>query len=285
MKPCIPPRAETTPPRTKAPPLSCDCHMHIFGPESDFPYARNRGFTPPDTSESDWWKMAGTLGLERTVVVQASVYGTDNRRTVKAVENFGMDRARGIVMVDESVDPGELRDLDERGVRGTRFITTIAGGPTIENLPGVARKVADVGWHIEMYVPRDLWPALLPVVADLPVPVVFDHLGSLSVDLDENDPDLLGILRLLESGKCWVKLCGYRASVSGPPYSDVEWLARRYVTAAPDRCVWGTDWPHTTLVDDMPDDGDLFDLLCDWVPDGTVRKQILVDNPAKLYGF
>jgi predicted TIM-barrel fold metal-dependent hydrolase len=285
MKPCIPPRAETKAPKVKAPPLSCDCHMHIFGPEADYPYTPSRGFTPPDAPESAWSKMAGTVGLERMVVVQASVYGTDNRRTVTAVENFGLDRARGIVMIEESVDPKALHDLNERGIRGTRFITTITGGPTIDNLPGVAKKVADFGWHIEMYVPRHLWPELLPIVADLPVPVVFDHMGGLSADTDENDPDLIGILRLLETGKCWVKLCGYRASVTGHPYTDVAPLAARYVSAAPERCVWGSDWPHTTLADYMPDDGDLFDLLCDWAPDEDVRKQILVDNPTKLYNF
>ncbi|MEJ8571525.1 amidohydrolase family protein [Microbaculum marinum] len=285
MLPCIPPRDETKAPKAKAPALSCDCHMHIFGPEADYPYSQQRGFTPPDASPQAYWRMADTLGFQRAVIVQASVYGWDNRRTVQAVEEFGRERARGIVMVNADVDRQTLSDLNDRGIRGTRFITTISGGPTIDNLPGVAAKIAEFGWHIEMYVPRNLWPELLPVVADLPVPVVFDHLGGLSAETDENDPDLLGILRLLESGKCWVKLCGYRASLTGHPYDDVTPLVTRYISTAPERCVWGTDWPHTTLADYMPDDGDLFDQFCGWTSDEAVRTRILVDNPAELYHF
>jgi predicted TIM-barrel fold metal-dependent hydrolase len=285
MLPCLPPRAVTKAPKVRAPSLSCDCHMHIFGPESGYPYTANRSFTPPDAPVPAYLDMAATVGLDRMVVVQASVYGSDNRRTVRAVEEFGLDRARGIVMVEEDIGLETLRDLHERGVRGTRFITTVKGGPTIDNLPGVAAKIAELDWHIEMYVPRHLWPELIPVIADLPVPVVFDHMGGLMADTDENDADLLGILRLLESGKCWVKLCGYRASVAGQPYADVLPLARRFVEAAPERCVWGTDWPHTTLADYMPDDGDLFDRLCEWAPSDRVRQQILVENPVALYDF
>jgi predicted TIM-barrel fold metal-dependent hydrolase len=259
--------------------------MHIFGPSSTFPYTPNRSFTPPDALIPDYLKMARTLGLERAVVVQASVYGSDNACTISAVKEIGLHRARGIVMVGEDVSTDTLRGLDECGIKGTRFITTVKGGPSIDNLPGVARKIADLGWHIEMYVPRRLWRDLIAVVADLPVPVVFDHMGGLSADIGENDPELKGILGLLETGKCWVKLCGYRASVTGHPYSDVAPLARRFVTRALERCIWGTDWPHTTIEGYMPDDGDLMDLILDWAPDAGARQKILVDNPATLYHF
>jgi predicted TIM-barrel fold metal-dependent hydrolase len=188
-------------------------------------------------------------------------------------------------MVDQNVSKETLRELDACGIRGTRFITTVKGGPTIDNLPGVARKIAEFGWHIEMYVPRHLWRDLLPVLKTLPVPVVFDHMGGMSADTTDEDPDLRGILALLELGQCWVKLCGYRASLTGHPYADVTPLGRRFVTRAPERCVWGTDWPHTTLTGYMPDDGDLMDLLLDWAPDEATRRKILVDNPAVLYGF
>jgi predicted TIM-barrel fold metal-dependent hydrolase len=259
--------------------------MHIFGPQSHYPYTSPRSFTPHDAPVSDYKRVMDVLGLERAVVVQASVYGSDNRRTADAVEELGRERTRGIAMVEANVSPQTLRDLDSRGIRGTRFITTVKGGPSLDNLPDVAKKIAAFGWHIEMYVPRHLWRELLPKIATLPVPVVFDHMGGLPADVAEDDPDLQGMLRLLESGQCWVKLCGYRASIAGHPYKDVEPLAKRFIARAPERCVWGTDWPHTTLKDDMPDDGDLMNLLAEWAPDADVRRKILVDNPAKLYGF
>lgn len=281
----LPPRKETRRPRFAVPPLACDCHSHIIGPEAQYPYTPNRSFTPHDAPVADYLAMLNALGVQRTVVVQVSVYGSDNRRTASAVMELGLDRARGIAMVDENVSKEALRELHASGIRGTRFITTVKGGPTLDNLPGVARKIAEFGWHIEMYVPRHLWQSLFPVLKTLPVPVVFDHMGGLSADTRDDDPDLRGILALLESGKCWVKLCGYRASVTGHPYADVASLGRRLVTCAPDRCVWGTDWPHTTIKGYMPDDGDLMDLLLDWAPDAADRRRILVDNPAVLYGF
>jgi predicted TIM-barrel fold metal-dependent hydrolase len=218
------------------------------------------------------------------VVVQPSVYGSDNRRTVDAVAELGLHRARGVVMVDENVGLADLRRLTDSGMRAARFITTASGGPSLDNLPGVARRVAEVGWHIEMYVPPQLWPELLPIIATLPVPVVFDHLAGLPAGVDAHDPSLRGILELLSSGRHWVKLCGYRNS-AGHPYADVAPLARRFVAEAPDRCVWGSDWPHTSIDGYMPDDGELADLLADWVPDPALRRRILVDNPATLYGF
>lgn len=281
----LPPRAETKPPALKVPPLSCDCHMHIFGPAAQFPYTPQRSFTPHDALIVPYLRMAETLGLERRVVVQASVYGSDNRRTVTAVEEFGLDRTRGIVMVEAEVDRATLRDLDSRGIVGTRFITTVKGGPSLEHLPGVAHQIADFGWHIEMYVPRHLWPELLPLIKALPVPIVFCHMGGLSADTDRNDRDLCAMLALMAAGRCWVKLCGYRASVTGHPYADVAPLARRFIETAPERCVWGSDWPHTTLTGYMPDDGDLLDLLGDWAPDEATRARILVHNPTVLYRF
>jgi predicted TIM-barrel fold metal-dependent hydrolase len=281
----LPPLTETKQPRVAAPPLACDCHMHIFGPESAYPYTATRSFTPADAQEAAYLKMQAAIGFQRMVVVQASVFGTDNRRTVDAVANFGLERARGIAMVDASVNQATLRDLTDRGVRGTRFITTVKGGPTLDNLQSVAATIAEFGWHLEMYIPRHLWGEGLPIVASLPVSTVFDHMGGMMADTDPEDADLRGMLRLLEGGKCWVKLCGYRASLTGQPYHDVAPLARHYIRHAPERCVWGSDWPHTTLNDYMPDDGDLFDLLADWAPDAETRRKILVDNAALLYGF
>ena len=285
MDQCQPPRAAARTPRLQAPPLSCDCHAHILGPPSRFPYVADRSYTPPDALPQDFLRMLGTLGLQRMVVVQASCYGEDNRRTLAAVAELGPSRARGVAMVSENVTEAELRALHDGGIRATRFITTAKGGPSLENLPGVARKVAAFGWHIEMYVPPAVWPAVLPVVAALPVPVVFDHMGGMMANTPHDDPSLRRILALLETGRCWTKLTGYRPSLAGHPYADVKPLAQLFIRHALERCVWGTDWPHTNIEGYMPDDGDLLDQLGEWAPDPGARQKILVDNPAALYRF
>jgi predicted TIM-barrel fold metal-dependent hydrolase len=285
MELCAAPRSVTTPPKMRAPAGACDCHAHILGPPDRFPYVAERSFTPPDALEDAYLRMLGTLGIERMVIVQASVYGTDNTRTMTAIEALGPARACGVGMVEPGASPAALRALDDGGIRATRFITTAKGGPGLDSLADTARMVAPLGWHIEMYVPPAVWPALLPIIETLPVPVVFDHMAAMKAGFDENDPVLLDILRKLESGRHWVKLCGYRASVAGYPYDDVAKLAKLLILHAPERCVWGTDWPHTNVAGHMPDDGALLDLLHDWAPDAAVRQKILVDNPATLYRF
>jgi predicted TIM-barrel fold metal-dependent hydrolase len=282
---CQPPRATARPPRMRVPALACDCHAHVLGPPSRFPYALDRSYTPPDALPESYLRMLTTLGLERMVVVQASCYGEDNRRTVAAVQELGIERARGVAMVGAGVREDELKALDDAGIRATRFITTARGGPSLEQLPEVAAKVAAFGWHVEMYVPTVVWPDILPVVERLPVPVVFDHIGGMMADTSLDDPIMRRILALLESGRCWTKLTGYRPSVAGHPYADVAPLARHFIDRAPDRCVWGTDWPHTNIEGTMPDDGDLLDQLGEWTTDAGMRRKILVENPAKLYRF
>jgi predicted TIM-barrel fold metal-dependent hydrolase len=285
MELCQPPRAVIHSPKLRVPPLSCDCHAHILGPPSRFPYVPERSYTPPDALPEDYLRMLATLGIERMIVVQASCYGEDNRRTAAAVKELGLHRARGVAMVGASVTEAELRSLDDAGICATRFITTAKGGPSLEQLPGVAAKVAPLGWHIEMYVPPAVWPDILPIVEKLPVPVVFDHMGGMMAGTPIDDPVFRRILGLLESGRCWTKLTGYRPSLAGPPYSDVMPLARQFIDRVPERCVWGSDWPHTNLEGYMPDDGDLLDQLGEWVSDPAMRKKILVDTPARLYRF
>ena len=282
---CQPPRAVINKPSLKVPPLSCDSHAHVLGPPSKYPYVPDRSYTPPDALPSDYLRVLDTLGIGRMVVVQASCYGEDNRRTVDAVQELGVQRARGVVMVGANVAERDLLSMHDKGVRATRFITTAKGGPTLDQLSEVAARVAPLGWAIEMYIPTTAWPQVLPVVEKLPVPVVFDHMGGMMADTPRDDPVFSRIVALLESGRCWTKLTGYRPSVAGPPYADVAPLARYLIARAPDRCVWGSDWPHTNLEGYMPDDGDLLDQLGTWVDDEATLKKILVDNPAALYGF
>ena len=282
---CQPPRAVIKKPSIKVPPLSCDSHAHVLGPPSKYSYVPNRSYTPPDALPSDFLRMLDVLGIERMVVVQASCYGEDNRRTIDAVRELGVHRARGVVMVSATIAENELQAMDDAGVRATRFITTAKGGPTLDQLKDVAARVAPFGWPIEMYIPISAWPEVLPIVERLPVPVVFDHMGGMMANTPPNDPVFKRIVALLESGRCWTKLTGYRPSVAGPPYADVAPLARYIIAHAPDRCVWGSDWPHTNIEGYMPDDGELLDQLGTWVDDEAALKKILVDNPAKLYRF
>jgi predicted TIM-barrel fold metal-dependent hydrolase len=216
------------------------------------------------------------------VVVQASIHGTDNRCTLDAVAALGAGY-RAVVVVDESFDTAALREMDRAGTRGVRF-NLVSGGAAAEQLDAVARRIAPLGWHVQMFADADALAVLAPRLAALPVPVVIDHIGGARAVHGAAAPGFQALLRLLDGGRAWVKLCGYRAS-AGPPYTDVTPLARALIAAAPERCVWGTDWPHPSLQRDVPDDGELFDLLGEWAPDAATRQRILVDNPAALYGF
>lgn len=284
-RPCPPPLSDIRPPSFEVPKNATDCHAHIFGPAGKYPYSAVRSFTPPDALPEAFLRMLGVLGIERMVVVQASCYGTDNRRTVDAIAEIGRDRARGVAAIDVNTTDAELKALDSAGIKAARFITTGAGGPAVAQLPAVAKKVAPLGWHIEAYFPSAQWAELASVIPTLPTSFVLDHMGGVAANETESDPGFKAVLRLLESEHCWVKLCGYRNSVAGYPYADVVPLARRLAALAPDRCVWGTDWPHTVVPGTMPDDGFLLDLLAEWIPDAAQRNRILVDNPARLYGF
>ena len=278
-------RERTGAPVFPAPPGACDCHAHIFGPVADYPYAEGRSYTPPDASREEYLAMLATLGIERAVIVQPSVLGFDNRCTTDAVAAFGTHRARSIVMVPPDILEAELQALHDGGARGVRFITTSHGGASLDQLQEIAARIAPLGWHVQMYVPAQTWADLASVVQALPVAVVMDHMAGIHADTPEGDEGLAAVLRLLERGRFWVKLSGYRSSVAGHPYADVAPLARRLAALAPERCVWGTDWPHPNMHAHMPDDGELLDLLAAWVPDEGRRHRILVDNPARLYGF
>lgn len=282
---CVPANAKTRPPREKAPPGSCDSHFHIFGPYDRFPMSPTRPYTPPPASIEHYLDMASTLGLDRRVVVQASVYGTDNRVTMDAVARFGRDTARAVVVVDEATMPQELQRLADEGAVGLRFNVVSGNGTPVEQIESMARRVASLGWHMQLYMKGPLVKQLAPHLARLPVPLVLDHMAGANAADGPEGEELEAALRLLETGNVWVKICGYRSSK--PPYDDLLPIARRFVATAPERCVWGTDWPHTQFATqaEMTDDGMLLDWLFDWVPDVATRERILVTNPAELYRF
>ncbi|MBK1659256.1 amidohydrolase family protein [Paracraurococcus ruber] len=285
-RPCPGPRDVTSKPGWRAPPGATDCHMHIFGPYGTYPLSPGRGYTPPEASIAMYRDMLATIGLERTVVVQPSIYGTDNAVTLDAVAALGPDRARAVVVVDDGFDLDALRAMDVRGACGVRFNAVSGNGTPLEQLEALAARLAVLGWHLQLYAhPAELL-ALEPVLARLPVPVVIDHMaGVQAAEGGVAHPAFQAVLRLLRGG-AWAKLCGYRSS-AGAPYADVTAMARAMLEAAPDRCVWGTDWPHPSRArpEDVPDDGVLLDALGAWAPDPAQRQAVLVDNPARLYGF
>jgi predicted TIM-barrel fold metal-dependent hydrolase len=278
-------RDATRKPSLVVPQGACDCHAHVVGDPAKFPFTPHRSFTPHPASYDEYAAVLGTLGIERRVIVQPSFYGFDNSCTLSAVAASGLDRARGVAMIDPATDGKAIRALDHQGIRGARFITAVKGGGSLDQLRDVAQLIAPLGWHLQLYIAADAWRELAPTIAQLPVDVVMDHMAHVEADTPADDPSFQAILRLLDAGRCWVKLCGYRNSVAGHPYADVAPLARRFIAHAPERCLWGTDWPHTNVKDYVPDDGDLLDLLRDWAPDAAVRNRILVSNPAALYGF
>jgi predicted TIM-barrel fold metal-dependent hydrolase len=273
-----------TPPKIKAPPLSCDSHFHIFGPYDKFPLDAGRHYTPPPALVSDYLAMADIVGLQRMVIVQPSPYGTDNRATLDAVVQFGPHRAVAVVVIDDGFDDITLRRIHDQGARGIRLNLVSGNGTPADQLNTLARRVAPLGWHIQFYVEGERLAELAPVLAKLPVDVVIDHIGGVPAALGTEHPQFQALLRLLDSGRAWVKTCSYRGSSAGAPWSDVAPNVRALVAHAPERCVWGTDWPHPGM-DPIPDAGKLLDQFNEWVPDAGLRQRILVDNPARLYGF
>jgi D-galactarolactone isomerase len=281
----VPWSSGTEKPRTKAPANATDCHHHIY--DHRFPASPTATLLPPDASVADYRKLQERLGTRRNVVVQPSTYGTDNRLLIESLAQFG-PTARGIVMLDRSVGSDELKRLNDKGVRGVRFGTRLPGGAPMDDMEPVARKIADLGWHIQLVSDGDRILEWKDVLGRLPIPVVFDHMGHLPEPEGARHPAFRVIADLIQRQGAWIKLTGaYILSKVGPPtYADRSELAKAYVKLAPERLVWGSDWPHpTSKADAKPDDAVLFDLVSDWAPDETVRNRILVDNPAKLYGF
>jgi predicted TIM-barrel fold metal-dependent hydrolase len=276
---------EPRPPREQAPPLSCDCHFHIFGPFDDYKLSPGRTYTPDEALVPDYLAMAARVGLQRCVVVQASVYGTDNAVTLDAVQQFGRDRARAVAVIDDGFDVVTLRRMRDAGVRGVRFNLVSGNGTPIEQLENLARRIAPLDWHLQLYAGGEALEALAPKLPTLPVPVVIDHIGGVKAALGTGHTQFQALLRLLESGRAWVKLCGYRASSKGAPWDDVADNVRALAQAAPERCVWGTDWPHSHMEGPRPDAAMLLDQFMEWVPDAAAQRRILVENPARLYGF
>ena len=284
-----PPHPAPHAPRAFTPPTgACDAHCHVFGPAHRFPFAPGRRYTPPDAGVEDLARLHDRLGLSRAVIVQASCHGTDNAALLDALRR-GAGRYAGVAMIDEAAADAELDELHEAGVRGTRvnFVAHLGGAPDLAAVERTAARVAPRGWHLVVHLDAADLAGYAPLLDRLPCPYVIDHMARIDATAGPDQAPFRELLRLLGGDeRCWVKVTGAeRLTADGPPpYDDVVPYARALIAAAPDRVLWGTDWPHPN-VRHMPDDGDLLDLVAAFAPDEVTRHRLLVENPARLYEF
>ena len=283
---CSPPDRHPRRPQVALPAHTVDCHTHVFGP--DYPLSPGRGYDPQEASLDEMLQMHDQLGVERVVFVQPSVYGTDNSAILDAVARIP-DRARAVVAVGTGVPDEELAELSARGVRGIRLNLADPGGMPIEmdEVPLLADRIAPLGWHLEFLFNPDDLEALVPLLTGLSVPVSIGHFGYVRAADGADSPPFQSLLAMLATGNVWLKLSApYRLGVGDlGPWDEVAPLAQRLVAANPDRLLWATDWPHPNKYGPIPNDGDLADQVSRWLPDEGLRRRILVDNPASLYGF
>jgi D-galactarolactone isomerase len=260
--------------------------MHVYGPPGRYPVAPGNPSPVPFAADLAAWRaVRARLGLTRTVVVQPAAYGLDNACTLDAVAALG--DARAVVAVTPQTPEAELAALHAAGARGARAFMLKGAVLGWDALPALAARIAPLGWHIQLQFDGGEMEARAPLIRALPCAVVIDHLGRFHDPVPPGAPAARALLSLLGTGRVWVKASSpYGVSRAGPPgYADVAAIARAVIAAAPDRVVWGSNWPHPNAPDPKPDEAALLDLLADWAPDEPTRRAILVDNPARLYGF
>ena len=275
-------------PRFKLPPGSCDAHCHVFGPAAKFPYAPNRRYTPEDAPKEALFALHAHLGVERTVIVQASCHGTDNRAMLDAIAD-DPKRIRGVAIVDDGFTDKDYDALDRGGVRGVRFnfVKHLGGTPDMDVFARVIDLIKGRGWHVVLHLDA---PSIIPLsemIRKLPLPFIIDHMGRVPTAQGLGQPPFQQLLKLARNlDNCWVKISGSeRISSAGPPFTDAIPFAQALIEAAPERILWGTDWPHPNIARHMPNDGDLVELIPLMMPDVTMQRRILVDNPHCLYQF
>lgn len=283
----VPHSAGVRVPSRSLPKNACDTHMHIF--DARFAASSHWNRQPPRAEVSAYRRLQRRIGTERAVVVTPSTYGTDNSCTLDALDQLG-SAARGVAVVDADVSLAHLQRLDERGVRGLRvnFVSPQSWGTTTPAmLEQLAGKAAEMKWHVQVFAHPEQLVTMEPLLARLAAPLVIDHLGRIEPGQGVASPAFGTLRRLLDAGRTWVKLSGvYMRSVTGAPdYIDMRPLGDALVRHAPSRVLWGSDWPHTTETAGSVDDADLVDVLVRWCGDDRTLHQVLVDNPATLYGF
>ena len=281
---CAAPNPNPDPPGFAVPERACDCHFHIF--DSPSPQVAERSYSAPPAPQAALRHLHKTLGISRSVIIQPSIYGTDNRTTLQSCA--GDPSMKAVVVVDDSAPADLLAAYRDQGAVGCRVNMLFGSNARIDSLTRLAHNAADQGWHLQILADVSTLHERMTEFAGLPVPVVFDHFGHVAAKRGVEDPGFTAMRRLLADGLAWVKLSGpYRLGPASPRVdSAIADMATALVSTNPDHLVWGSDWPHPAIPEqDMPNDGTLLDRLADWVPDAALRQRILVDNPARLYGF
>ncbi|NDZ19032.1 GntR family transcriptional regulator [Variovorax sp. WS11] len=287
---CLAPDPAPRAGRVALPPGATDCHCHVFEDAARYPLVPSRSYTPAHAPLAAYLRMCEAVGITRTVQVNASVYGTDNRITLDAIAALGQHRARGVAGLSPDVTAREIEALHEGGMRGVRLSTHVAGYGGTELIEAMARKLEPFGWHLQIHVAhgRELAELEARLLA-VPAPLVFDHLGCVTGAEGVDSIGFQALLRVLaRRDDCWVKLSSwYRRSADAEGWFDIRPLAQALVQARPDRVLFGTNWPHPNLFapQRLPREAALIDSFCDWVPDAARREAILVRNPERLYGF
>ena len=290
IRECIAPDRNPRRPRVRLPKGAVDTHVHVFEPGYELSPAR--GYTPPWSTLRDLRHLHATLGVERVVFTQPSIYGIDNSAIVNAMVTLNeetADRARAVIACDLDIDEPEIARLDRLGVRGVRLNTDNKGGMPIafDDIPELSARIRPFGWHLEFLFPGKDILELMPLFRSLSVPMSIAHFAYQPAAAGVEAPGFQALLELVRGGNCWVKISGANRVSRGdlPPYDDVAPMARALVAAGPGRILWGTDWPHPNKYVANPNDGDLVDAFGDWIADEAKRREILVDTPAAFYRF
>jgi predicted TIM-barrel fold metal-dependent hydrolase len=291
---CLPPDPNPRPPGYTLPAGACDTHFHVFGPPHKFPFSEARRYTPPAAPFEHYQHMQRITGLSRGVVVQPTAHGVDNSAILDAIARAD-GRLRGVINMDAGFTDDDLERLHAGGIRGARFSLMSDRAGSKESIAAAIPRLARMGWSLDLHIEPEHLIAEADFVRAIPVPVVIDHIGRIDPADGLDQPAMVVVLELLEDARFWVKISGAdklsgdrRAHVEkGLPFTDFIPYARAVIAAAPDRVIWGTDWPHSNIFEAgcIAGDGDLLDLLAEYAPDEAVRNRILVDNPARLYGF
>jgi 2-pyrone-4,6-dicarboxylate lactonase len=263
-----------------------DAHVHVFGPEANFPFSAKAKYHPEDATPEMLFALRDYLGFSRNVIVQASCHGTDNRATLAAIAKSN-GKARGVAVVDPDIGEDELARLHEGGIRGVRFnfLKRLVDNAPKDKFLEIARKIEPLGWHVVVYFEADILEELLPFLEAIPTIIVVDHLGRPDIAQGPDGTDIRAFKHLMDThSNIWTKVSGAeRLSSTGPPFDDFVAVIRSVVARYPDRVLWGTDWPHPNMEHRIPDDGMLVDVVPRLAPTAELQRKLLVDNPVRLY--
>jgi predicted TIM-barrel fold metal-dependent hydrolase len=286
LKSCLPPDPNLISPALKLPPDACDAHCHVFGPANKFPYAADRSYTPPDAPVANLRKLHAKLAVSRAVIVHASCHGTDMDVTLDAIASSG-GRYRGVACVDETITDRRLEELRAGGIRGIRFnfVKHLGGVPDLAVFYKLLARIKPLGWHVVLHFDAEDILAQDELLRRIDVPFIIDHMGRVKAADGLEQRPFQSLLKLYRDNPlAWVKVCGAeRVSVGKRPFLDAVPFAKALIAEDPKRILWGTDWPHPNITKDMPNDGELVDLFALICPDPAIQRQILVDNPTRMY--